>query len=64
MFDTYKIMFIDDASLGYRLKNRYFVLKFTGADSKQVPIYNVVKKFRTEQRAIEYINGQSSVVCD
>lgn len=53
-------MYIDDTVLDYRLKNKYFVLKFTGADSKQKPIYNVVKKFRTEQRAIDYIQGQSA----
>lgn len=55
-------MFIDDTVLDYRLKNKYFVLKFTGADSKQKPIYNVVKKFRTEQKAMEYINDQLGVV--
>lgn len=60
MFDTYKIMYIDDTNLGYRLKNKYFVLKFTGADSKQIPIYNLVKKFRTEQRAKDYIDCQSA----
>lgn len=55
MYDRFKVIFIDDSLLGYRLKNRYLVARFTGADSKQTPIYNVVKKFRTEQAATRYI---------
>lgn len=60
MFEQFKILYIDDSQLGYRLKNRYLVLRFTGADSKQTPIYNVVKKFRTEQAATGYITSQTN----
>lgn len=51
-------MFLDDSQMPYKLKYKYFVLKFCGADSKQKPIYNVVKKCRSESRAIEWINKQ------
>lgn len=61
MYNEYEIMIIDDSVLPYRLRYTYYVMKFCGADSKQKPIYNVVKKFRTESAAIEYINKHKSV---
>lgn len=58
MYNDFEIMTIDDSVLPYRLKYRYFVMKFVGADIKQKPIYNVVKKFRTYDKAMKYIHEQ------
>lgn len=61
MYKTYEILEIDDSKLSYRIKYRFMVLRFCGADSKQVPIYNTVKKFRTYEKALEYVAECSRV---
>lgn len=57
MFKQYEILEINDEVLPYRLKYRYQVLKYCGADSKQTPIYRLLKQFRTFNKALEYVNS-------
>ena len=60
MFKTYEVMEISDQNCPYRLKYRVMVLKFCGTNSRQVPIYTIVKQFRTFEKADEYIRGKTA----
>ena len=55
MFKQYEIMEIRDQNCPYRLKYRFMVLKYCGADSRQTPIYTIAKQFRNIEKATEYI---------
>lgn len=55
MFEPYQIIRIDDTVLEYRVKYKYLVMKYCGADSHQKPIYRLCRQERTEAKAREYI---------
>lgn len=55
MFETYRIMVINDSNLDYKVKYRYMVMKFCGADSQQRPIYRLCRQEKTEAKAQQYI---------
>lgn len=57
MFDQYKLLHIDDSQLGYRVKFRYHVMKYCGADAHQRPMYRLVRQERTEAKALAYIQN-------
>lgn len=59
MFEPYQIIRIDDSVLTYRVKYKYLVLKYCGADSRQKPIYRLCRQERTEAKALEYIAKHS-----
>lgn len=54
-FSNYQILEIDDSNLTYRLKYRFQLLKFCGADTHQRPIYRLVKQFRNYNKALEHM---------
>ena len=58
VYKTYQIMELNEEPLPYRLRYRFLVLKFCGADSKQKPIYNIVKKCSSYDKAKEYVGKQ------
>ena len=55
MFETYRIMQLRDDNIDFKVKYKYLVMKFCGADAKQKPIYRLVRQERTEAKALEYI---------
>lgn len=60
MFEPYQIIRIDDSVLGYRVKYKYLVMKYCGADVHQRPIYRLCRQERTEAKAQEYIARQKA----
>lgn len=59
MFDEYRILTVNDDVLDFKLKAKYLVVKFCGANATQRPIYRIVKQERTEQRALDYIRKKT-----
>lgn len=55
MFEPYRVLEIKDGDLDFKVKYKYLVLKFCGADSKQKPIYRLCRQERTEAKALDYI---------
>lgn len=61
MFNEYEILVIDDTYLTYQIKYKFLVMKFAGCDAKQIPTYNILKKFKTYESANKYIEDKLSV---